>query len=450
MKPASGIKRVFVANRGEIALRIVNACEELGLETVVGTSDVDRDGLAARRADQAVCIGPAPASESYLRDDLVVQAALGTECDAIHPGYGFLSESPKLAARAKENGLIFIGPPAEVMELSGDKLRAREEAARAGVPVLPGREIEPGDDARTAADEIGYPLLVKAAGGGGGRGIKLARDRDELDNLLSLARSEAGAAFGDERVYLERFVSTARHVEVQIAADEHDAVVHLGERDCSVQRRYQKVIEEAPAPNLDPATRNSLTAEAVAFAKAIGYRNLGTVEFVLDVNTGEHFFLEINCRIQVEHPVTEAITGRDLVKLQIHIADEEPLGFAQQDVVFDGHAIECRLNAEDVARGFMPSPGTLSLFAVPDHSHLRVDTALCAGATIPPYYDSLMAKLIAHAEGRDATIDVLLEALEDLDVEGVETNRALLISVLAHDDFRRGAISTDWLERAIV
>ena len=450
MKPASGIKRVFVANRGEIALRIVNACEELGLETVVGTSDVDRDGLAARRADQAVCIGPAPASESYLRDDLVVQAALGTECDAIHPGYGFLSESPKLAARAKENGLIFIGPPAEVMELSGDKLRAREEAARAGVPVLPGKEIEPGDDARTAADEIGYPLLVKAAGGGGGRGIKLARDRDELDNLLSLARSEAGAAFGDERVYLERFVSTARHVEVQIAADEHDAVVHLGERDCSVQRRYQKVIEEAPAPNLDPATRNSLTAEAVAFAKAIGYRNLGTVEFVLDVDTGEHFFLEINCRIQVEHPVTEAITGRDLVKLQIHIADGEPLGFAQQDVVFDGHAIECRLNAEDVARGFMPSPGTLSLFAVPDHSHLRVDTALCAGATIPPYYDSLMAKLIAHAEGRDATIDVLLEALEDLDVEGVETNRALLISVLAHDDFRRGAISTDWLERAIV
>lgn len=450
MKPASGIKRVFVANRGEIALRIVNACEELGLETVVGTSDVDRDGLAARRADQAVCIGPAPASESYLRDDLVVQAALGTECDAIHPGYGFLSESPKLAARAKENGLIFIGPPAEVMELSGDKLRAREEAARAGVPVLPGKEIEPGDDARTAADEIGYPLLVKAAGGGGGRGIKLARDRDELDNLLSLARSEAGAAFGDERVYLERFVSTARHVEVQIAADEHDAVVHLGERDCSVQRRYQKVIEEAPAPNLDPATRNSLTAEAVAFAKAIGYRNLGTVEFVLDVDTGEYFFLEINCRIQVEHPVTEAVTGRDLVKLQIHIADGEPLGFAQQDVVFDGHAIECRLNAEDVARGFMPSPGTLSLFAVPDHSHLRVDTALCAGATIPPYYDSLMAKLIAHAEGRDATIDVLLEALEDLDVEGVETNRALLISVLAHDDFRRGAISTDWLERAIV
>jgi acetyl-CoA carboxylase biotin carboxylase subunit len=444
------IERVFVANRGEIALRIVNACEELGLETVVGTSDADRDGLAARRADRAVCIGPAPASESYLRDDLVVQAALGTGCDAIHPGYGFLSESPKLAARAQDNGLILIGPPPEVMELSGDKLRAREEAARAGVPVLPGKEIAPGDDARAAGDEIGYPLLVKAAGGGGGRGIKLAHDGDELENLLSLARSEAGAAFGDERVYLERFVANARHVEVQIAADEHGAVVHLGERDCSVQRRYQKVIEEAPAPNLDPATRNALTAEAVAFATAIGYRNLGTVEFVLDADTGDQFFLEINCRIQVEHPVTEAVTGRDLVALQIHIADGEPLGFAQQDVVFDGYAIECRLNAEDVARGFMPSPGTLSLFSIPDLHQLRVDTALCAGATIPPYYDSLMAKLIAHAEGRDATIDVLLEALEDLDVEGVETNRALLISVLAHDDFRRGAITTDWLERAIV
>ena len=361
------IKRVFVANRGEIALRIVNACEQLGLETVVGTSEADRDGLAARRADRAVCIGPAPAGESYLRDDLVVQAALGTECDAIHPGYGFLSESPKLASRASENGLTFIGPPPDVIELSGDKLRARDEAARAGVPVLPGKEIAPGDDARNAADEIGYPVLVKAAGGGGGRGIKLAKDGDELDNLLSLARSEAGAAFGDERVYLERFVANARHIEVQIAADEHGAVVHLGERDCSVQRRYQKVIEEAPAPNLDAATRNALTAEAVAFATAIGYRNLGTVEFVLDVDTGEHFFLEINCRIQVEHPVTEAVTGRDLVELQLHIADGDPLGFAQKDVIFDGHAIECRLNAEDVARGFMPSPGTLSLFSVPDH-----------------------------------------------------------------------------------
>jgi acetyl-CoA carboxylase, biotin carboxylase subunit len=444
------IKRVFVANRGEIALRVVAACQQLGLETVVGTSEADRDGLAAREADRAVCIGPAPAAQSYLRDDLVVQAALGTRCDAIHPGYGFLSESPKLASRAREQGLIFVGPPPEVIELSGDKLRARDEAARAGVPVLPGQEVASESQAKKTAREIGYPLLVKAAGGGGGRGIKLAHDADELDSLLSLARSEAGAAFGDDRVYLERFIANARHIEVQIAADEHGSVVHLGERDCSVQRRYQKVIEEAPAPALEPATRNALTAQAVAFATAIGYRNLGTVEFVLDTDTGEHFFLEINCRIQVEHPVTEAVTGRDLVQMQFHIADGDPLGFRQDDVRFDGHAIECRLNAEDVAHGFMPSPGRLSLFSVPDLLQLRVDTHLCAGSTIPPYYDSLMAKLIGHAEGRDAAIDVLLEALEDLDVEGVETNRTLLISVLGHDDFRHGAVTTDWLERAIV
>lgn len=444
------IKRVFVANRGEIALRIVSACQRLGIETVVGTSEADRDGLAARRADRAVRLGPAPAAESYLRDDLIVQAALGTECEAIHPGYGFLAESPRLAARTLEQGLIFIGPPPEVMELSGDKLRAREEAARAGVPVLPGQEVRSIEQAREVADRIGYPVLVKAAGGGGGRGIKLAQDGDELDRLLVLARSEAGAAFGDERLYLERFIVCARHVEVQIAADEQGAVVHLGERDCSTQRRYQKVIEEAPAPALEPSTRSALTAEAVALARAIRYRNLGTVEFVLDADSGEHFFLELNCRIQVEHPVTEAVTGRDLVALQLHIADGDPLGFTQDEVRFDGHAIECRLNAEDVTRGFLPSPGTLSLFSVPDLIHLRVDTHCFPGAVIPPYYDSLMAKLIAHAQGREATIDVLLEALEDLDVEGVETNRALLISVLAHDDFRRAGVTTDWLERAIV
>jgi acetyl-CoA carboxylase biotin carboxylase subunit len=444
------IKRLFVANRGEIAVRIVSACQRLGIETVVGTSDADRDGLAARRADRAVCIGPAPAAQSYLRDDLVVQAALSTGCDAIHPGYGFLSESPKLASRAVQNGLNFVGPPAEVIELSGDKLRARAEAGRAGVPVLPGQEVDSGPAARVAADQIGYPVLVKAAGGGGGRGIKLARDPDELEGLLSLARSEAGAAFGDDRVYLERFVSSARHVEVQIAADEHGALVHLGERDCSVQRRYQKVIEEAPAPALEPATREAILNAGVAFARAIGYRNLGTVEFVLDADTGEHYFLEVNCRIQVEHPVTEAITHRDLVALQLHIADGAPLGFTQDEVRLDGHAVECRLNAEDVAHGFMPSPGTLSLFSIPDRPHLRVDTHLYTGAVIPPYYDSLMAKLIARGADRDAAIDRLIDALEDLDVEGVETNRTLLISVLGHDDFRRGAVTTDWLQRAIV
>ncbi|MGH2887885.1 MAG: acetyl-CoA carboxylase biotin carboxylase subunit, partial [Solirubrobacteraceae bacterium] len=291
---------------------------------------------------------------------------------------------------------------------------------------------------------------VKAAGGGGGRGIKLARYGEELKGLLSLARSEAGAAFGDERLYLERFIAAARHVEVQIAADEHGAVVHLGERDCSVQRRYQKLIEEAPAPALEASTRDAIRDAAVRFARAIGYRNVGTVEFVVDSDTGEHYFLEINCRIQVEHPVTEAVTGRDLVALQLQLADGEALGFAQDDVTVEGHAVECRLNAEDVARGFLPTPGTLSLFSVPELPGLRVDTHCHPGAVVPPYYDSLLAKLIAHADDRESALDVLIEALEDLDVEGVETNRTLLISVLGHDDFRRGAVTTDWLARAIV
>ncbi len=443
------MRRVFIANRGEIALRIIRACREHGLETVVGASEADRDALAARQADRAVCIGPAPAAQSYLRPELIVQAARGTGCDAIHPGYGFLSENPRLAALAGEHGLTFVGPPPEVIELAGDKLRAREAAAGAGVPVLPGREVDSADAALQLAEEIGYPVLVKAAGGGGGRGIKLAHDGTELGSLVALARSEAGAAFGDERVYLERYIAPARHVEVQIAADERGHVLHLGERDCSVQRRYQKVIEEAPAPGLDPARRAAITEAAVRLAEAIGYRNLGTVEFVLDPASEDFYFLEINCRIQVEHPVTEAVTGRDLVALQLRIAGGKPLGFAQDEVRTDGHAIECRLNAEDVAHGFRPSPGTLSLFSVPERPGLRVDTHCHPGAVVPPFYDSLLAKLIAHGPDREAATELLLDVIEDVDVEGVETNRTLLLSVLGHPDFRRAAVSTDWLERAL-
>jgi acetyl-CoA carboxylase biotin carboxylase subunit len=443
------MRRVFVANRGEIALRIVRACRERGLETVVGCSEPDCDGLAARMADWAICIGPGPAAQSYLRDDVIVHAALGSGCDAIHPGYGFLSESPRLAARALEHGLVFVGPPPEVMELAGDKLRARAEAERAGLPVLPGREVESAGEAVEVAEGIGYPVLIKAAGGGGGRGIKRARDGAELRRMLGLARSEAVAAFGDERLYVERFIAAARHVEVQVAADQHGAVVHLGERDCSVQRRYQKVVEEAPAPRLSAAATSELRDAGVAFARAIGYRNVGTVEFVLDAASGEFFFLEMNCRIQVEHPVTEAVTGRDLVGLQLQVAEDQPLGFTQDEVVLEGHAIECRLNAEDVADGFRPTPGRLSLFAIPELAALRVDTHCFAGAFVPPYYDSLLAKLIGQGSDRDQAIDVLVQALEDVDIEGVETNRTLLISVLDHPDFRAGTITTEWLERAI-
>jgi acetyl-CoA carboxylase, biotin carboxylase subunit len=443
------VHRVFIANRGEIAVRIIRACRELELETVVGFSEADRGSMAMRLADRAVCIGPGPAGQSYLRDDLVVQAAVGTGCGAIHPGYGFLAENPRLARRAAEHGVTFVGPPAGVMELAGDKLRAREEAVRAGVPVLPGREVAAGEAPDDAAAGIGYPVLIKAAGGGGGRGIKLARDEAELQAQLGLARSEAGAAFGDERVYVERFISSARHVEVQVAADEQGHVIHLGERDCSVQRRYQKVVEEAPAPGLPEETTTALRQAGVAFATAIGYRNLGTVEFVVDAESYEFYFLEMNCRIQVEHPVTEAVTGQDLVVLQLQIADHAALPISQTDVELNGHAIECRLNAEDIAHGFRPTPGTLDLFSVPELRGLRVDTHCEPGTKVPPFYDSLLAKLIAHAEDRDAAIDILMQALDDTDVEGVETNRTLLLSVLGHPDFRAGAPTTDWLERAL-
>jgi acetyl-CoA carboxylase, biotin carboxylase subunit len=441
------MKRVFIANRGEIALRVIRACRALGLETVVGASEADRDALAARSADRAVCLGPGPATQSYLRPELVVQAAIGTGCDALHPGYGFLAESPQLASLAREHGLVFVGPSCEVMELTGDKLRARAAAARAGLPVLAGHEVSGGEEALALAHEIGYPVLVKAAGGGGGRGIKLVRDPAQLCSLIGLARSEAGAAFGDERVYIERFIAAARHLEVQIAADHHGTVVHLGERECSVQRRYQKVIEEAPAPLLASATRAALTQAAVKLARAIGYSNLGTVEFVLDARTDAFFFLEVNCRIQVEHPVTEAVTGRDLVALQLHIADGARLHFAAGEAAVGGHAIECRLNAEDVAHDFAPSPGTLTHFSVPDVAGLRVDTHCHPGAVVSPYYDSLLAKLIAHGPDREAAIEILRQALQGIEVEGVQTNRALLRTVLDHPDFRAAAITTDWLER---
>jgi acetyl-CoA carboxylase biotin carboxylase subunit len=443
------MRRVFIPNRGEIAVRIVNACHGLGLECVVGASEADMHGLAAHIADRVVCIGPGPAGQSYLKVDAVIHAALSTRCDAIHPGYGFLSESPALAERASEHGLTFVGPPPAAIKLAGDKLAAREEAARAGAPVLPGGEVLNLDQAHGLAGEIGYPLLVKAAGGGGGRGIKRVDNEGELDGSVSLARSEAGAAFGDDRVYLEKLIESARHVEVQIAADQQGTVLQLGERDCSVQRRFQKVVEEARAPALSEAARRLLLDSAVAFARRIGYRNLGTAEFVIDAKTGDSYFLEVNCRIQVEHPVTEAITYLDLVQMQLQIASGHALQIGQDDVSYHGHAIECRLNAEDPSHGYQPSPGTLTVFAVPERDGLRVDTHCQAGTVVPPYYDSLLAKLIGHGSDREQAIDLLIEALEDLDVDGVETNRTLLIGILAHPDFRAGPVTTDWLENAL-
>ena len=444
------ISRVFVANRGEIALRIVRACRAVGLECVVGASEIDLQSPAARLADRVVCIGPAAPEQSYLRHEVAVHAALGTGCDAIHPGYGFLAENPELAAAATEQGLRFVGPPPEVMALAGDKPAARDAAAKAGLPIVPGCETPTLAAARRFADEFGYPVLVKAASGGGGRGIKLAADAAELETVFRNAAAEAGASFGDDRLYVERRIRDARHVEVQVAADDEGTAIQMGERDCSVQRRHQKLIEEAPAPFLGDATRAALRQAAVTFARAIGYRNLGTVEFLVDAETEDLFFLEMNCRIQVEHPVTEVVTGLDLVAMQLRVADREPLPVAQEEIAISGHAVECRLTAEDPSAGFRPSPGTITRFDVPELEGLRVDTHCEQGTVIPPYYDSLMAKLVGHGSDREEAVEVVRAALEGIHVEGVETNRALLSSVLAHDDFARGAITTRWLEEAAV
>ncbi len=443
------IERVFVANRGEIALRVVRACRALGLETVVGASDVDRDGMAARMADRSVVIGPAPAGESYLRGETIVQAALATGCDAIHPGYGFLSESPGFAALGAAAGLRFVGPRPEVIELVGDKLRARAAAAAAGIPLIPGREIEDVAGAEALAEEVGYPILLKAAAGGGGRGIKLVGERAELAERFAVARAEAEAAFDDPRLYAERFVDRARHIEVQIAADDRGTTIHLGERDCSTQRRYQKLVEESPAPLLPASVGEAIRAAGVAFAESVGYTNVGTVEFVYDAERGDFALLEMNCRIQVEHPVTEAVTGVDLVAEQLRLAAGEPLSLAQEELAIEGHAIEARLTAEDAERGFLPSPGRLTRFEVPALPGLRVDTHCEPGAMIPPHYDSLMAKLIAHGPDREAARMLLLEALSRVEVEGVATNRDLLTRILGSERFTAGEVTTRWLEAAI-
>src|SRR5690606_8098245 len=379
------MKRILIANRGEIAVRVIRTCEALGIESVLCVSEADRDSLGARMATRAVCIGPAQPAKSYLSVETVVQAALGYGCDAIHPGYGFLSERAELARLCEQEGVTFIGPTAAQIEAGGDKLRARAEAIAADVPVVPGGPVASAAEVRAVAEDIGAPLLVKAVGGGGGRGMKLVEDLAELEATLDMASAEASAAFGDARVYLERYVAKGRHIEVQLLGDGAGRVVHLGERDCSVQRRYQKLVEETPAPALPAATRDKLLAAAVRFAERLNYRGAGTVEFLYDVELDEFYFLEMNARIQVEHPVTEEVTGVDLIAEQIAIADGEGLRFEQADVAFTGAAIECRINAEDPDNGFMPSPGTVSDVQWPGGEGIRVDTHIVPGASIPPF-----------------------------------------------------------------
>ena len=438
------IRRIFIANRGEIAVRIIRTARALGIETVLGVSRADRESLGAALATRTVVLGPAPSRDSYLRVGTVIEAARGTGCDAVHPGYGFLSENRDLALACAKAGLVFIGPTPDNLGAVGDKLTARAHALAARVPVVPGGTVETLADARALAENAGFPLLIKAVAGGGGKGMKRVDSADALAAQLDLAMAEAEAAFGDARVYLERFVTVGRHVEVQILSD-GETVLHAGERDCSVQRRYQKVVEEAPAPHLTESLRRDLLDAAVRFARHIGYRSLGTVEFLVDVRREAFYFLEMNARVQVEHPVTEAITGLDLIATQIAIAEGTPLALTQADIRLTGHAIECRLNAEDPARDFQPSPGRITQAWFPSLPGLRVDTNMQPGATIPPFYDSLVAKLIAWGATRQQAIDRMVQALDVCVLEGVRTNAGLHRAILSDPAFRAGGVDTGFL-----
>jgi len=436
--------RVLVANRGEIAVRVIRALHELDIEAVAVYSTADRDALHVRLADHAVCIGPPAAAESYLRIPSVVAAAGTTECEAVHPGYGFLAENPAFARACAANDLVFVGPSPEVMERLGDKASAKAEMRAAGVPLVPGTAGSATlDEIRDAADEIGFPVLLKATAGGGGKGMRLVDQPGGLEDAYLAASAEAEGAFGDGTLYLEKVVSPARHVEIQVLCDREGRVLTLGERECSIQRRHQKLVEESPSPALSPETREEMEAAVEGACRAVGYEGAGTFEFLLGLD-GEPYFIEVNCRLQVEHPVTEQLTGIDIVREQVRIAAGEPLARAGR-APRRGHAIEIRINAEDPARGFVPSPGVVTRFRPPLGPGIRVDTAVEEGTAIPPYYDSLIAKLIATDDDRPAAIARAVRALEELSVEGIPTTRELALDVLRSDGFRSGAYSTGYL-----
>ncbi|RRQ26787.1 ATP-grasp domain-containing protein [Rhodococcus sp. Eu-32] len=440
------IKRVFVANRGEIAVRVIRSCRDLGIETVLAVSTVDRDSVPARLADRTVCIGPPAAGASYLNMPAVITAALGSGCDALHPGYGFLSENPEFAQMCVDHGLTFIGPSPHVVAEAGDKARAREIARSAGIPVLTGSPIVTTvDDASRAAADIGYPVLVKASAGGGGRGMSVVENDAELRGRFSAAGAEAQSAFGDGSLFVEKYIRRARHIEVQVLGDRHGSVVHLGERDCTLQRRHQKVIEESPAPGLSDDTRSRIRASGLAFAQAIGLDSAGTVEFIYDADTGDYAFLEFNARIQVEHPVSECVTGVDLVRQQLRSAQGDRLDVGQDDIDTRGHAIEVRITSESPKDGFLPRTGTLTRWRVPEIDGIRVDTHAEAGYVVSPYYDSLLAKVVAHGTDRDDAIAKMLAALDALEVDGVPTTAEFARFALDHRDFRSAGVSTNWI-----
>ena len=437
--------RVLVANRGEIAVRVIRAVHELGLEAVAVYSTADRDALHVRLADRAVCIGPPAAGESYLRIPNVIAAAETTGCEAIHPGYGFLSENPAFVRACEESGLVFVGPDADVMERMGDKARAKAEMRAANVPLVPGTEGAASlDEARTAAAELGFPVLLKAVAGGGGKGMRLVRSADELERAYATARVEAEAAFSDGSLYLEKALVPARHVEVQVLCDRDGGVLTLGERECSIQRRHQKLVEESPSPALDAATRDEMEAATERACRTIGYENAGTFEYLLGAD-GTFHFMELNARLQVEHPVSELVTGIDLVREQLRVAAGERLAVTGR-AARRGHAIEIRLNAEDPARGFAPAPGTIERFRPPLGPGVRIDTHLEEGSAISPYYDSLIAKLVVWAEDRPLAIARGVRALEETELTGIPTTRELALDILRSQEFAEGDYSTSFLQ----
>ncbi|HEY5105349.1 MAG TPA: acetyl-CoA carboxylase biotin carboxylase subunit [Caulobacteraceae bacterium] len=440
--------KILIANRGEIALRIHRACKEMGIATVAVHSEADSSAMHVRLADESVCIGPAPAAKSYMNIPSILAACEITGAQAIHPGYGFLSENARFAEIVAAHGYTFIGPRPEHIRVMGDKIAAKRTVKAAGIPVVPGSEGALSDKsaALRAADKIGYPVLIKASAGGGGRGMKVAATREDVPEAYATARGEAKASFGDDAVYMERYLSTPRHIEVQVIADSLGAVCHLGERDCSLQRRHQKILEEAPSPVIDAATRAAIGKVVVDAVKTIGYLGVGTVEFLYE--NGEFFFIEMNTRLQVEHPVTEAITGIDLVREQIRIAAGLPLSFTQQDIVFEGHAIECRINAEN-PRTFVPSPGLITDFHAPGGLGVRLDSALYAGYFMPPFYDSLAGKLIVHGRDRTECIARLRRCLGEMVVGGIETTIPLFQDLLAEPDILEGRYHIHWLEQWI-
>jgi acetyl-CoA carboxylase biotin carboxylase subunit len=443
------LDKLVIANRGEIALRILRACRELGIKTVAVHSQADRDLKHVRLADESVCIGPPASMESYLNIPAVVSAAEVTDAVAIHPGYGFLSENADFAERVEQSGFVFVGPRPETIRLMGDKMSAIEQMKRAGVPCVPGSGgllSTEDDEILKTAREVGYPLLVKAAGGGGGRGMRVVHSEAAVLSAVSLTRSEAAAAFGNDALYMEKYLERPRHIEFQLVADQHGNVIHLGERDCSMQRRHQKVIEESPAPGLSDDQRQRVGSLCVDACRAIAYRGVGTFEFLYD--EGNFYFIEMNTRLQVEHPVTEMVTGLDLVKLQLRIAAGEPLGMEQSEVAFRGHAMECRINAED-PRNFRPSPGTITLFHPPGGPGIRLDSHVYTGYYVPPYYDSMIGKLIAYGDDRESAMARLRTALDEIVIDGISTNIPLHQELCRDAAFLRGGTDIHYLERKL-